>query len=64
MLLVSLKPFLVKALIRIVAASLPISNAGCVMVVNEGFKSDAVSRFEKLIIFTFFGILSFSSLQT
>jgi hypothetical protein len=49
---------------RIAAASLPISNAGCVMVVREGFKREAVSRFEKLIIFTCFGILSFSSLQT
>ena len=40
------------------AAILPISNAGCVMVVSDGFKIGAVSRLEKQTTFTSFGIFN------
>lgn len=60
----SLKLFLVNALIRMDAASLPISKAGCVMVVNDGLSRGAVSRLEKLIIFTSAGIDNFRLLHT
>jgi hypothetical protein len=46
------------------ALSLPISNAGCVMVEREGFNKEAVRRLEKLITFNCCGIFSFISLQT
>jgi len=44
--------FFVNALKRIAAASLPMLKAGWVIVVSEGFNRGAVSRLEKLIIFT------------
>ena len=37
---------------KIAAASLPISNAGWVMVLKEGFKKAAVCMFEKQITFS------------
>src|SRR5688572_20198842 len=49
--------------IRVWAAFLPISTAGCVTVVREGCNKDAISRLEKLITFTFTGICNPRSLQ-
>ncbi len=46
------------------AAVLPISKAGCVIVVSEGLRMEAVSRLEKQTTFKSFGIFIFSSLQT
>ena len=46
------------------AAVLPISKAGCVMVLSDGFSKAAVLKFEKHIIFICSGILIFKSLQT
>ena len=45
----SLKLLFFNALNKIVAADLPISKAGCVIVVNEGTKMAAASRLVKLI---------------
>jgi hypothetical protein len=53
-----------KCLNNITAASFPISNAGWVMVVKDGFNKSAVLKFENEITFKSFGILILSALQT
>lgn len=58
-----LKLDLANALNKSVAAALPISNAGWVIVVRDGFKIDAVSRLEKQTIFTSSGIFNFNDTQ-
>ena len=53
-----------KYLKSMVAAIFPISNAGCVMVVREGFKRAAVLKFENDITLRSCGIFTPISLQT
>lgn len=56
--------FLPRYLNKMVAEVFPISNAGCVIVVREGFSKGAVRKFEKVIAFTSCGIFNFNSLHT
>jgi hypothetical protein len=58
------EPFFSIALNNNLAASFPISNAGCVTVVNEGLRICALGKFEKLINLSRDGILIRRSLQT
>jgi len=58
--LIKLKFAFSNALNKTVAALLPISKAGCVIVVNGGLRMEAVSRLEKQTTFTSLGISNFN----
>ena len=59
-----LKFVVFKALNNSAAAVFPISKAGCVMVVSEGFNKKADCKLEKPITFISSGIANCSLLQT